>query len=145
MKNIAQRGKNFINITKTLSVQCQAELVFNGFTYCDRIDCGKIFRIDALQLTKQEQEIMDEILIENEILCGIEWLKCNNFTYRKGCAILHDNSFFEVDRILVLHDKYFFLCSKYQFRQFCSFTNSLIVEKLFNSMQSLIPFNQLIF
>lgn len=145
LKNIAQRGKNFINITKTLSVQCQAELVFNGFTYCDQIDCGKIFRIDALKLTKHEQEIIGEILIENEMLCEIEWLKCNNFTYRKGCAILHDNSFFEVDRILVLHDKYFFLCSKYQFRQFCSFTNSLIVEKSFNSIQSLISFNQLIF
>lgn len=145
LKNTAKRGNNFINITKTISMRNQAELVFKGFTYCDEIDCGKISRVNVSKLTEIEQEPIISILNESYTLCEIEWFKVNSFTYRKHLAILHDNVFNEISRILVLNDQYFFLCNTLKYLQFDSFTHSLILEEIDPPIQHLIPLNELNF
>lgn len=129
LKNIAKRGNNFINITKTISVRSQAELVFQGFTYCDEIDCGKISRKNLSLFNELEQHVVAQIVENNNILCEIEWFKCNNFTYRRNFAVLFENQFHEINRILVVDDRYYLLCSSFYFEQSDSFTHSLILKK----------------
>lgn len=143
LKNFAKRGNNYINITKTISVRHQSELVYNGFTYCDELDCGKISFIPFSQLNEIEKEVMNKFIIEGEILCGIEWFKCNYLTFRSGMAVLHGKQFHKINRILVLNDKYFFSCDGLEFELFESFTHSLILKKSMPLSQKLIQFDEL--
>lgn len=145
LKTIAKRGNNYINITKTISVRHQAELIYNGFTYCDEIDCGKITRRNIEDFNLQEKEIVSEILLKDDILCEIQWFKINNFTFKKELAILHEKHFHEIDKILIIDDKYYLLCICLEFKKFDSFTHSLIVEKIVPLKVTLIPFNKLKF
>lgn len=118
LKTTAKRGNNYINITKTISMRHQAELVYKGYTYSNEIDCGKISRRDILDFNAQEREIVEKILEKEEMLCEIQWYQINNFTFRKHLAILHDKQFHEIDRILIVNDKYFFLCINLEFLEF---------------------------
>lgn len=143
LKNFAKHGNNFTNITKTISVKHQAELVYNGFTYCDDFNCGKISRIPFSQLNEVERETFPETLDKCENLYGIEWFECNYFTFRIGMAILHEDKFHEINRILVLIDKYFLSCDSFEYEQFDSFTNSLILKKRDPLIQKIVPFIEL--
>lgn len=129
LKTIAKRGNNFINITKTISFRNQAELVYRGFTYCDEVDCGRISQFDFSNFNEVESTAFARYFEKNEALYQIQWLKFNNFTFRKYLAVLHEKVFYEIDSILVMSDKYFFLCNTFDFQKFDSFTNSLIVKK----------------
>lgn len=143
LKNIAKQGNNWINITKTISTRNQAELIFNGFTYCDEIDCGKITTINMEKLIELEQEALANIADKNELICEVQWLNCNNFTYRKNSAVLHEHFFYEIDRILVVEDKYFLLCSRFHVVEFDNFTHSYILEKFKPSIKLAIFFDDL--
>lgn len=145
LKNIVMHGKNFINITKTISFRSQAELLYKGFTYCDEIDCGKISRVDISSFDEVDQSILSQVLFEGDHLCEIEWFKCNDLTFRKGFAVLHGDFFHRIDRILVANDKYFLFSSRLKFTRFDSFTHSLIIEEITPPIHDLILFDDLNF
>lgn len=143
LKTFAKRGNNFINITKTIAVRNQAELVYRGFTYCDEINCGRISLTNIAEFSELEKIVVAKMYDTNEMVCEIEWFKCNNLTFRKGFVILHQNHLHEIGKILVSGDKYYMLCSSFEFLAFVSFTHSLIVQKMSPINIKLILFDEL--
>lgn len=145
LKSIATRSNNYINITKTISVRNQAELVYNGFTYSDTIDCGKISLKDISNFSDLETAALEGIYREGDLICEIEWFKCNDFTFRKKFAILYENQFHEIDRIIVMNDNYFLMCSDLELVQFDSFTHSVIIKRMNVPKPKLISFENLVY
>lgn len=143
LKSIAKRGNNFINITQTISIRSQAELLYKGFTYCDDIDCGKISRIDVTQLEVESE--LANVLEERDTVFEIEWYKCNNLTFKKDLVVMHENYFHQIIRIFAVNDKYFLFSVKFRFSEFDSFIHCLIIEKITPSIKKLIPLNDLNF
>lgn len=136
LKEISKRANNFKNITKTISYRHQAELVYNGYTYIDNLDCGKVSEIDTP---------LPKILLTSrfEKMYEVQWYKINNFKYRQSLAILIKNQFFSIERILLLDDKIYFLIQCLKYMDFSIFTHSIVVEKNFSIEATLIEIEKI--
>lgn len=128
LKRIAQKSKNFKNITKTLSYRHQAEIVYKGYTYLDSTECGKINKFDIESVDDQCKNTIRNVIDDRNVL-EIQWCTLNNFTYRQGNALLHNNTFWLIENILIDDGKYLFVCISLDVIQFEKFTHSIIIER----------------
>lgn len=143
LKNLSRRANNFKNITKTLSYRNQAELVYNGFTYIDDLDCGKLSTLNTETLDHNELSLITSVPKADETIYEIQYFKLNNFVYREGTAILVENQFCVIERIVVIGVQYYFLCHPLDYLNFHKFTHSLIVDKMSANNARVIDVNDL--
>lgn len=144
LKNLSNKANNFKNITKTISYRHQAEIVYHGHAYTQELDCGKLSVLDLAMLSESEKSAISAFNYEtNEPIYEIQHLNCNNFTYRRGLAILYENSFFCIERIFVIGSEYYFLCQLFDYLHFHDFTHSLVVEKNVSENIQIVDFREM--
>lgn len=143
LKNIGRKSNNFKNITKTISSRNEAEFVYNGFTYKNEFKFGKISHVNLTEFDHNDTRDIASIFDKNAKPNEIQWFKMNDITYRRGFAILIDDSIYSIERILITGEKYYLLCHRFNSLSFCSFTHSILVEKYEPKIEKMIEFEQL--
>lgn len=131
-KNFSNRTHNFKNINMTLSVKHQELLCKNGFTYVDDIEKGVVVALDKNLTTNHEQLLFDTFGKEVENVTQIKWLRINNYEYRKNLLILHNFSLYQIQNILIIDNRFYFLCIQFYAVSFNSFLNSFKIEESSN-------------
>lgn len=133
LKQIAQSTKNFINLKKTMATKHQEKQFVAEFSYCDEIIISKkTYSVFHNQIYEAYQEIFDQHFTESDI-CDMELVnsvEVNSFRYRAGYLIPHACNFSEINHIISLKNKIWFLCNHhYSIQKYDSFLNSFLLQK----------------
>lgn len=136
LKSYANRpGFCFKNICKSLAVKHQQSMSLKGHSYKDEFSNGKT--------TEADKVIMDEfptILSKNIKIYLTDWFTCNNLKYRKDLCIMHELALFEILQIVIIDQKFFFICLQLDCVEFNSFYNSIKIMRNETNTRALISF-----
>lgn len=128
-KDYANRTHNFKNINMTLAAKHQEQLCINGFTYVDNVEMGMEVPLDS-SITSQHENLFMGIF-GNEVahIKEIKSLCINNYEFRKKLLILHDTSMYQIQNVLIIASRYYFLCKRFDVVTFNSFLNSFEIKE----------------
>lgn len=152
LKKIASNTRNFKNINKTIATSHQQDISREKNSFTDT------FTISASRFTSPEysDQQKSEILktfdsVEN--ISEIEWVKFNQYDYRKGLLIYHSKTIFEIEKIFLVDQHVYFFCIQYNYCSYHKFASSIkikcsnpIIYKIikFNTNENLIVFEKII-
>lgn len=127
-KTTAQSTNNYKNINKTLAIKHQQLLCQSDFTYKNNIDCGVKKQIKR----GSQNEILFQNYVQNQLVevHTVEWLKFNNYEYRKGLLLVFDSHFNEILDILSVDGSYYFIAHKLLCLELNEFLNSFKISKV---------------
>lgn len=128
-KTFADNTNNFIDINRTLALKHQELLCSSEFTYKDNIECGKLNRLSEQCYLDTEQLLENFTDNSDENIFEAKWLTFNDYQYRKGLLILHENFLFEIFNILCLNSRYVFLTKQWIFVEHNEFLNSFQIKE----------------
>lgn len=143
LKTFGRNANNFKNITKTIAYKKEAEFVYNGFTYQNKLSFGKVLATDLASFSDDERAAISPLLEPNEHPNEVQWFKMNGLTYRRGLAMIIDYCVCSIERILIMNEKCFLYCHRFDSLTFCSFTHSIVVEKGSNTNVKLFEFEKM--
>lgn len=145
LKQIAQSTKNFINLKKTMAMKHQEKQFFAEFSYADEISISKkTYSIFHDQIYEIYQQILYEHFTEKDIsdIIMVNSVKLNSFKYKRGYLISHASNFSEINHIIMLEKKIWFLCNnEYGIEQYDTFLNSFMLRK--NERVHLVSFSDM--
>lgn len=143
LKTIGKKAGNFKNITKTISYRKEAEFIYNGFTYQNELKFGKMSTIDLTMFSHSDKEAINVFVEENEEIVEVDWFKMNGLKYRRGLAMIINGFVYSIENILIINEKCYFLCYRFDSVVFHSFTHSIVVERGAKIEVSVFEFEQL--
>lgn len=120
----AHRSNNFVNVTKSLATNFQkSKLLETPYRY--ETKSAKLKNIPRIWCENYENTLLHAFgSIENILIT--KWLQTNNNYYRKELILKNNQSMFcEIDEILFLSGKYFFLCHELALIEFDTFLCSV--------------------
>lgn len=140
----AHNTNNFVNIAKTLAKKHQEAFSFKTFA-TDSIETSK-FIID-FERSHRYVEFSDQIsrFVESENLNKLKvlkFVKLNSIEYRNGLMVIENDIVHEIVQIFSIDKRILFFCCPYYVKQFCSYNNSIEIERQNNSISdyNVIPF-----
>lgn len=139
LKEYTSNTKNFKNINKSVALKHQEMLALKKFTYVDAFSSGV--------MTKPNDTL--KFYISNNLYCScdsiqeIDWFRYNHFEYRKNFMIIFGHYLHQIQNILVIDGKKYFLTYKCRIESFDSYLHSFKIEEINNSELILIDFNSL--
>lgn len=141
-KDFAKVNQNFVNINKSLAIKHQQIMSSNENTYNDFISNGKKIQLeDSLQIKHAN---LIETITGDDKIWKVKWLQYNNYRYKESLLISCNNFIFEIYKIIAVHQNYYFLCLRFDFKELDKFTNCVKIKKTEPITYEIIKFNELI-
>lgn len=140
-KEIIHYSPNFKNICKTLAIRHQQNASLSGFNYADKITHGS-----KRLLTEEDcndNADLQRILIANVPVFEIDYFCCNNYKYKKNFFLVNEKQLFQINRVFVIENKSFLLCTRYEYVEYVAFFNSYKIKRVFPLENKIIPFDSL--
>lgn len=113
-----------MNINQSLAIKHQQMMSKSKNTYDNQISCGK-----KSKLTNDLNLQATINILESDLIYSIKWFQYNNFKFRPGLLILHEDLLFEIERLIIVNDEYYILCFQYDKVNFDNFLTSLKIKK----------------
>lgn len=123
-KNFVKKTNNFMNINQSLAIKHQQMMSKSKNTYDNQISCGK-----KSKLTNDLNLQATINILESDLIYSIKWFQYNNFKFRPGLLILHEDLLFEIEKLIIVNDEYYILCFQYDKVNFDNFLTSLKIKK----------------
>lgn len=140
-KDINHSNQNFINIHKTLATRHQHMAAFRGLSYKDEIMCGSKYNFDGNDWDLYSR-LFDAVPEKNSIKTT-KYFVYNHFKYKIGYFIIHKTHLYEIQKIAVLNEQFFFVSKLFNIVEFNDFFHSYEVIANDKSDNSLICFEEL--
>lgn len=124
LKSLSKNNKNFKNLNQTIAEKHQKSIAISMRRYTsEKVSIGK---------KKSTKGILSKYGIQSESeqeIFETNWVRLDDCMYRKGLLILHENYFYEINKILYRDSIITILCSKYCFGPYNKFLNSFEIQK----------------
>lgn len=136
----AKNTNNFINIAKTLAKKHQEAVSYRIFT----TDVIKVSKTGSnFNKCKNFSEFMDQVakFLGYDVLNKLKVLNFahfNCFEYRNGSIIISNDNVYEIVQVLSNEDQILLFCCPYIVKRYCSFLNSIEIERTADSVSDYI-------
>lgn len=142
----AKRTLNFTNISKSLAVKHQSQLVAKGFSIESNFEESKKITlfVNHKDFSKYDSilNLTETFRLEN--LHALPFFNYNNYIYRNGLLLIDIFLVHEIIFILKSSNDYYFLCEFYETKKIETSLNSIEIEKNYvNPKHVLLKHNEI--
>lgn len=140
LKAIANKSNNFININKTIAVRHQERKCMNMNVCHDSIFHSKKLNVKTVFLKTILPDI-PSIFFQNTF--EIKSLFLNSYKYEQKSVFIYDHFLYEIEIILTVNSKYYFIARKVNIFGLDDYSQSLKVEVSALNTNELIEFEKI--
>lgn len=137
------KGKNFVNLPKTICENHQEYMSTRKNTYQDHISHGS--QAELCRIFKNEKKDLLEryIYYDNNEIYETKTIEYNSFKYRKDLFINKNNFMYKIEKILLVNSDIYFYCKQFEFVSFMEFLNSIEISQSQPNLEELLLFGSL--
>lgn len=139
---------NLRNMTKTIAHHHQQMMSIKKHTYTDHFEHAKVMKPIGTDFLNCHKEILpSELAVDNENIKEIfelKWMNYNIFHYANDFFIQFEIALYQIEKVLLSENEYYFFCSRFRVTEYCSFLNSIKIEIVEPKVFKVIKFNQLV-
>lgn len=111
LKQFVQGSRSFKNINQTIILRHQQNLYNTGYSYTDDFENGIASTPNQIFFNEYGTLLNTAISAENlNRLKELKWFRFNSFDYRQGILVVYQESFYEIQKILFIDNRWIFLC-----------------------------------
>lgn len=118
-KQLIGRSPNYRNICKTLAIRHQQHIAMSDFGLKDKISSG-IRSLMTIDKCEDDYELIN-ICLNNRGVYETKYFCYNNYKYKNRNMIINGNTLFQIRKILIIDEEFYFHCSTYVLLEFNSF------------------------
>lgn len=142
LKGFVNQTNNYTNLTKTIVTKHQQMISSVNNSYTDKFKNGELFEVEEIFL-KDHMKLLAKNFKCSEKIYETKLLEHNIFDYRVGQFIFTQNCMFQIEKMLVVSSKYYFLCTQFEFIEYNKFLNSIKIQKTAPIQYSVVKFSNL--
>lgn len=142
LKSFMNDNANHTNITRSIVRRHQEYSSLVKESYRIKIESGATHKL-AEGFMESHSNILRDIIALGDCAFEVKFIKYCNQHYKESLFVFQRNYFYEIDKILKVEEKYFFLCSQYNVLNFNEFLNSFEIQKTNEVISNIIDFSNL--
>lgn len=144
LKSLMNDNCNFKNITKTIARKHQEHLCEVKDSFTEKYVSGHI-----TNMLKSSVEVYTELFTEhtidiNYVKDEVHFLKYCNYFYKKGLIVFHQSNLLEILHILLINERYYFICALLDVLHFDDFLNSFEIRNKSQPLHKIIDFSHMV-
>lgn len=143
LKGCIGDSNNFRNLTKTISERHQQIMSIKENTYTDHYEHAKIMKSINTDFLSFHKDIIQKALKNNEEIFEIKWINYNSFRYAKGLFVQFTDGLYQIEKVLLNENEYYFFCVRFCVLEYSNFLNSIKIKKFEPNLFKMIKFSSL--
>lgn len=143
LKKLMNDNSNFTNIPYTIARKHQEFLSGVKDSFRENIITGEAKHVSTALVNSHANNLLEDLIGNQVSKQEVKFLKYCNYYYKQGLFVFDQNKFHEIQHILKIEQKYFFLCLQFEVLLFNDFLNSFQIEQTPGSIYVLIEFSSL--
>lgn len=131
-KQLAKVNNNFINLPKTLSKRHQEDMLHAKSIVHEQLDSTKTTLMKQNDFV-EFKSIFPEQCCNMNHMYETKTLHLNTIKYRKGMYVIFEYDVYEIKKIVIINEVYFFWCIKMAIDSFDTYSNCLKIRHIISS------------
>lgn len=122
---------NFRNLTKTITERHQQKMSTKENIYTDQFEHAKIMKLLDTKFFNQHKEMIRMVLNftdDTQEIFELKWMIHNSFRYTNGFFIQFSGALYQIDKVLLSDNEYYFFCLRFCVLGRCRFLNSIRIK-----------------
>lgn len=142
LKTLMKNNSNFTNVTRTIARKHQENLCEVSDSFTEKYTSGKPKNFSLSLANFFDDEFIENIReIQNCTIQEVHFLKYCNHYYKQGLFVFEEGKFCEIQHILKIGGKFYFLSIPFKVLRFNDFLNSVEITKSVDPIYTLTEFS----